>query len=108
MHEGLGDRRKKVQEGVRFIYFIKQLHNKFKKGLVSSILLNSFTTIRLRYGDYPKSLCPTNPLQPLLFAIVVNVVAENARRDVVNELLYADGLVLMSETIKDLNKKFWN
>ena len=27
MHEGLGDRRKEVQEGARFIDFVKQLHN---------------------------------------------------------------------------------
>ena len=44
-------------------------------------------------------------LSPLLFAIVVDVIAENARRDVVNELLYADDLVIMSE---DLKERFWN
>ena len=36
-------------------------------------------------------------LSPLLFAIVVDVITENARRGVVNELLYADDLVIMSE-----------
>ena len=41
-------------------------------------------------------------------AIVVNVITENARRGVVNELLYADDLVLMSETMEDLKKRFWN
>ena len=35
-------------------------------------------------------------LSPLLFAIVVDIITENARRGVVNELLYADDLVLMS------------
>ena len=43
----------------------------------------------------------------LLFAIVVDAVTENAR-SVVNELLYADDLVLTSETMEDLKKKFWN
>ena len=38
-------------------------------------------------------------LSQLLFAIVVDVITANARRDVVNELLYADDLVLISETI---------
>ena len=47
-------------------------------------------------------------LSPLLFAIVVDVITENARRGVVNELLYADDLVIMSEDIKDLKQRFWN
>ena len=47
-------------------------------------------------------------LSLLLFAIVVDVIAENARRGVVNELLYADDLVLMSEDMKDLKERFWN
>ena len=34
-------------------------------------------------------------LSPLLFAIVVDVITENARRGVVNELLYADDLVII-------------
>ena len=47
-------------------------------------------------------------LSPLLFAIVVDVITENARRDVVNELLYADDLVLKSETTTNLKEIFWN
>ena len=47
-------------------------------------------------------------LSPLLFAIVVDVVTENARRGVVNELLYADDLVIMRETMEDLKERFWN
>ena len=47
-------------------------------------------------------------LSPLLFAIAVYVVTENARRGVVNELLYACGLVLMSETMEDLKERSWN
>ena len=47
-------------------------------------------------------------LSPLLFAIVVDVFIENARRGVVNELLYADDLILMSETMKDMKERFWN
>ena len=46
-------------------------------------------------------------LSPLLFAIVVDVITENAR-SVVNELLYADDLVNMSEDKDDLNERFWN
>ena len=47
-------------------------------------------------------------LSPLLFAIVVDVVTENARRGVVNELLYADDLVIMSEDMEDLKERFWD
>ena len=45
-------------------------------------------------------------LLPLLFAIVVDVITENARRGVANELPYADGLVLMSKTMEDLKERF--
>ena len=47
-------------------------------------------------------------LSPLLFAIVVDIFTENARRGVVNELLYADDLVLVSEDMEDLKERFWN
>ena len=45
-------------------------------------------------------------LSPLLFVIVVYVITENARRGVVNELLYADDLVIMSEDMEDLKERF--
>ena len=45
-------------------------------------------------------------LSPLLFAIVVNIITENARRGVINELLYADDLVIMSKTMEDLKERF--
>ena len=47
-------------------------------------------------------------LLPLLFAIVVGIITENARRGVVNELLYADDLVFMSKAMEDLKERFWN
>ena len=47
-------------------------------------------------------------LSPLLFAIVVDVITENARRGVANELLYADELVPMSKIMEDLKKRCWN
>ena len=43
-------------------------------------------------------------LSPLLVAIVVDVVTENARKGVVNELLYADDLILISETVEDFGR----
>ena len=47
-------------------------------------------------------------LSPLLFAIVVDVITENARRGVVNELLHVDDLVLTSKSMQDLKERFWN
>ena len=35
-------------------------------------------------------------LSPLLFAIVVDVVTENTRRDMINEVLYVDDLVFIN------------
>ena len=47
-------------------------------------------------------------LSILLFAIVLEIITKNARRGVVDELLYADDLVLMSEDMEDLKERFWN
>ena len=47
-------------------------------------------------------------LSPLLFAIILDVVTENARRGVVNELLYGDDLVIMNEDMEVLKERFWN
>ena len=41
-------------------------------------------------------------LSPLLFAIIVTVIIEKARKGVVNELLYTDDLALMSKTMEDI------
>ena len=45
-------------------------------------------------------------LSPFLFALVVVVVSEFTREGVLSELLYADDLVHMSETIEGLRDKF--
>ena len=47
-------------------------------------------------------------LSPLLFAIPVNVITENAREELMNKILCANDLVLMSESIENLKKKFSN
>ena len=44
-------------------------------------------------------------LSPLIFASVVDVVTEHAREGLLNEILYADDLVLTSESLKDLREK---
>ena len=45
-------------------------------------------------------------LSPVLFAVVVDVVTEFARECALSELLYANDLVPMSETIEGLWNKF--
>ena len=45
-------------------------------------------------------------LSSLLFAIVMDVVTENARESLMKEVLYADDWQLMSETMEDLKIRF--
>ena len=89
-----------------------------KKGLSEAMVravmsLNDGAKTRVRVGSAYAEEFEVNVgehqepvLSPLLFAIVVDVITENARRAVVNELLHADELVLMSETMKDLKERF--
>ena len=44
-------------------------------------------------------------ISPLIFAVVVDAVTEQARKGLLNEILYADDLVLMSENLEDLREK---
>ena len=55
----------------------------------------------VRVGVHQRSV-----LSPLIFTIVVDVVTEHAREGLLYEILYADDLVLMSETMDDLRKRF--
>ena len=45
-------------------------------------------------------------LSPLLFAMVIDKVTENARKRWMKQILYADKLVLMEETMKELRENF--
>ena len=51
-------------------------------------------------------LACTKDQSPFLFVVVVDVVTEFVRVGALSELLYADDLVLMSETIDGLRNKF--
>ena len=45
-------------------------------------------------------------LTPLVFAVVVDVIMEYARKDLMNKTLFAGDLVLMSESIEKSREKF--
>ena len=45
-------------------------------------------------------------LSPLLFAMVIDEVTENARKGWIKQILYADDLVLMGETMEELKENF--
>ena len=45
-------------------------------------------------------------ISPLIFAIAVDAVTEQARKGLLNEILYADDLMLMSENLEDLRERF--
>ena len=44
-------------------------------------------------------------LLPLIFATVMGVIKEYARKGLMNEFLYADDLVLMSESMENLERR---
>ena len=45
-------------------------------------------------------------LSPLFFAITVDLIVENTIEELMNEILYAQDLVLMSGSIENLIEKF--
>ena len=45
-------------------------------------------------------------ISPLMIAIVVDAVTKQARKELLNEILYADDLMLMSENLEDLRERF--
>ena len=87
-----------------------------KKGLpealviaVMSLYEGSRTKVRVGSGlseEFDVGVHQGSVLSPLIFAIVVDVVTENAREGLMNEILYADDLVLMSESLEELKEKF--
>ena len=45
-------------------------------------------------------------LSPFLYSIVVDILSEDGRKSALYELLYADELVLMAETMEELEAQF--
>ena len=57
----------------------------------------------VKMGMYKRSV-----VSPFVFALVVDVVTEFSREGALGELLYADDLVLMSETMWDLGISYYS
>ena len=55
----------------------------------------------MQVGVHQKSV-----LLQLLFTIVVDVIVENAREILINAILHANDLILMSENMENLKQKF--
>ena len=72
-----------------------------EKGQKPGCILSCQRSLRLKWGC-TKDLC----YHLFFFAVVVDIVSELDRDGVLSELLYTDGLLLMSETIGGLRNKF--
>ena len=77
---------------------------------VMSLYEGSRTKVRVELGTSDEfgvrvGVHQGSVLSPLIFAIVVDVVTEHAREGLLNEILYADDLVLMSESLEDLRER---
>ena len=80
---------------------VMSLHEEVKtRVIVNSELSEEF---EVKVGMHHGSV-----LSPFIFAVVVDVVTEFAREGVLGELMYADDLVLMSETIEGHSNKLLN
>ena len=86
-----------------------------KKGLseviaraVMSLYYGAKTKVRLgsKLSDEFLVQVGGSVLSPLLFAIAADASSQNAREGLMNETLYANDLVSMSESIKNLKEKF--
>ena len=65
---------------------------------IGSVVSDEFS---VKVGVYQGSA-----FSPLVFAIVMGAVTEDARNDMLHEILYADDLILISESMEDLQRKF--
>ena len=76
---------------------------------VMSLYEGSRTKVRVGSGNYEfwvrAGVHQGSVLSPLIFAIVVDVLTEHAREGLLNEILYADDLELMSKSLDDLRER---
>ena len=78
---------------------------------VKSLYEGAKTGVRVDYELWEEfevkvRMCQGSVLSPFLLAVVVDVITELATEGVLNESLYADDLILMSETINKMQRLF--
>ena len=93
----MGDEKKGLPEVI--VRAAMSLYHRAKtKVRVGSVLSQEFLVqIRVHQGSV---------FSPLLFETAVDVISENAREGLMNEILYAGNLVLISESMEILKEKF--
>ena len=64
--------------------------------------LKLFKEFKVKVGVHQESA-----LSALLFVIMVDMITESVRNGLMSEMLYADDLVLASETMEGLRETFW-
>ncbi|XP_068690702.1 cytochrome b5 reductase 4-like [Montipora foliosa] len=69
---------------------------------VSGIFTELSEEFEVKVGVHQGSM-----LWALVFSIMVDVVTESVKNDLMSEMLYGDDLVLTSETMEGLREKFW-
>ena len=60
----------------------------------------------IRKNDVGVGVYQGSVLSPFLFSIVLDVLSEDGRKGALYELLYANDLVLMAETMEELETQF--
>ena len=83
----------------------KRLPEVLKKA-VMSLYEGSRTKVRVGLGLLEKFgvrviVHQGSVISPLIFAIVIDAVTEQVKKGILNEILYANDLVLMSENLED-------
>ena len=89
--------RKKLVSG-RLVQAVMSMYKKAKRGFRLKVDTEKF--------DVGVSVNQGSVLSPFLFSIVLDMLSKDGRKGVLYELLYADDLVLMAETIEELEAKF--
>ena len=79
--------------------------------MIKTIYRGARTVVRTRSGkteafEIKVGLHQGSALSPFLFAVVMDVLSEDVRRDMLWDLLFADDLVITAETEEQLQERY--